>query len=435
MANTVEMPKLGFDMAEGKLVKWIKAENEKIEKGDVLAEIETDKATVEVESPFGGVVAKHLVGENSVIPVGSPIAVITAEGETFDQNALPSNNTGSPKAVASDQAPLKDEETSQIDAKQEKASQVEPQVTAEVENERPVEDQKSNGMVKASPLAKRIAREKGIDLSKVSGSGPGERIVKRDLEKAQAADITPRAQPKVKTDISLTKVSGKDEVIEISRLRAAIGKRMLESHQSIPYFTLTHSYNAEALINLRKELNEGAADELKISVNDFFIRAAALTLIDFPNLNASITGSQITRHGSINIGVAVAVENGLLTIVVKNADQKTLPEVSKEMKDMAARVRDGKVRNDDIEGSTFTISNLGMFEVEDFTAIINPPEAAILAFGSAIQMPVAINGSLSVGWRVKATLSADHRITDGAEAARFMQHLALFLEQPWRLLY
>ena len=201
-----------------------------------------------------------------------------------------------------------------------------------------------------------------------------------------------------------------------------------------PYFTLTHSYNAEALTTLRKELNEGAADEAKISVNDFFIRAAALALVEFPNLNASISGSQITRRGNINIGVAIAVENGLLTIVVKNADQKTLSEVSKEMKEMAARVRDGKVRNDDIEGSTFTISNLGMFDVDDFTAIINPPEAAILAIGSAMQVPVVNNGSLSVGWRVKATLSADHRITDGAEAARFMQHLALFLEQPWRLL-
>ena len=289
-------------------------------------------------------------------------------------------------------------------------------------------------MVKASPLAKRIAREKGIDLSAISGSGPGDRIVKRDLEKAQSAESKAGLQPKVKAEPSLPKVSGKDEVIEISRLRAAIGKRMLESHQSIPYFTLTHSYNAEALTTLRKELNEGAADEAKISVNDFFIRAAALALVEFPNLNASISGSQITRHGNINIGVAVAVENGLLTIVVKNADQKTLPEVSKEMKEMAARVRDGKVRNDDIEGSTFTISNLGMFDVEDFTAIINPPEAAILAIGSAMQVPVVNNGTLSVGWRVKATLSADHRITDGAEAARFMQHLALFLEQPWRLL-
>jgi pyruvate dehydrogenase E2 component (dihydrolipoamide acetyltransferase) len=424
MANTVEMPKLGFDMTEGKLVKWVKGENEKIEKGDVLAEIETDKATVEVESPFGGVVAKHLVSENSFIPVGSPIAVITAEGETFDQNTLPANIIESTDAMAANQPSIKEKETSQVGS----------QAISEVEAKGSADERKTNSMLKASPLAKRIAREKGIDLTTISGSGPGERIVKRDLEKAQLGQPAAGLQPKPKPDTAVSIPRAKDEVIEISRLRAAIGKRMLESHQSIPYFTVTHSYNAEALITLRKELNEGAAEEAKISINDFFIRAVSLALADFPNLNASISGSQITRHGVTNIGVAVAVENGLLTIVVKDANQKTLPEVSREMKEMAARVRDGKVRNDDIEGSTFTISNLGMFEVEDFTAIINPPEAAILAIGSTMQVPVVINGSLSVGWRVKATLTADHRITDGAEAARFMQHLALFLEQPWRLL-
>jgi pyruvate dehydrogenase E2 component (dihydrolipoamide acetyltransferase) len=434
MANTVEMPKLGFDMAEGKLVKWVKGENEKIEKGDVLAEIETDKATVEVESPFGGVVAKHLVGENSMVPVGSPIAVVIDEGETFDQNAVAPKKSGSSEVMAADQVKPEGEKVTQVEPKKEKVSEVGSQALIENVEKEPSETQDTTEMIKASPLAKRIAKEKGIDLSNIPGSGPGERIVKRDLERAKAPDTKAEVQPKIKAEPSLQKTSGKDEVIEISRLRAAIGKRMLESHQTIPYFTITHSYNAEAFTTLRKELNEGSTDEAKISVNDFFIRAAALALVDFPNLNASISGSQLTRHGAINIGVAVAVENGLLTIVVKNADQKTLPEVSREMKEMAARVRDGKVRNDDIEGSTFTISNLGMFDVEDFTAIINPPEAAILAIGSAMQAPVVKNGTLSVGWRVKATLSADHRITDGAEAARFMQHMALFLEQPWRLL-
>lgn len=413
MANTVEMPKLGFDMAEGKLVKWVKGENEKIEKGDVLAEIETDKATVEVESPFSGVVAKHLVEENTVLPVGMPIAVITGEGEVLNQEEF------TEKKAAEIETP---------------AESVEPLVKIEIPKEEASEKPQTSGIIKASPLAKRIAREKGIDLASISGSGPGERIVKRDLEMAQVSAAKPVLQPSAAADALLPKASGKDEVIEASRLRAAIGKRMLESHQSIPYFTLTHNYNAEALITLRKEMNEGLADDLKISVNDYFIHAAALALLQYPNLNASISGNQIIRHGNINIGVAVAVENGLLTIVVKNADQKPLSKISSEMKEMAARVRDGKVRNDDIEGSTFTISNLGMFDVEDFTAIINPPEAAILAIGSALQVPVVNNGVLAVGWRVKATLSADHRITDGAEAARFMQHLALYLEQPWRLL-
>ncbi len=413
MANTVEMPKLGFDMAEGKLVKWIKGENEKIEKGEVLAEIETDKATVEVESPFSGIVAKHLVEENTVLPVGTPIAVITGEGEVFNKEEF------TEKKAEVKVAPVETDE---------------PLVKAEAPKEEASEKPQTSGFIKASPLAKRIAQEKGINLTTISGTGPGERIVKRDLEKVQTSEEKPVPHPEVKPETSSPIANRKDEVIETSRLRAAIGKRMLESHQSIPYFTLTHNYNAEALITLRKEMNEGIADDAKISVNDFFIRAAALALKQFPNLNASISGNQITRRGNINIGVAVSVENGLLTIVVKNADQKSLPKISIEMKEMTTKVRDGKVRNEDIEGSTFTISNLGMFEVEDFTAIINPPEAAILAIGSAMQAPVVNNGILAVGWRVKSTLSADHRITDGAEAARFMQHLALYLEQPWRLL-
>ena len=411
MANTVEMPKLGFDMAEGKLVKWVKGENEKIEKGEVLAEIETDKATVEVESSFSGIVAKHLVAENTTLPVGAPIAVITDEGEAFNPDEFAAAE------VAQKEAP---------------AEVAQPQ--AETVKESDSEKSETPGFIKASPLAKRIAKAKGIDLAAISGSGPGERIVKRDLEKALASTEMPAPKAVKKPGTGDLISSGKDEVIEISRLRAAIGKRMLESHQSIPYFTLTHTYNAEALITLRKEMNESQADEAKISVNDFFIRAVALALRQFPNLNASISGSQITHFGNINIGVAVAVDNGLLTITVRNADQKPLSQISTEMKEMTSRVRDGKVRNEDIEGSTFTISNLGMFDVEDFTAIINPPEAAILAIGSAMQAPVVKDGNLVAGWRVKATLSADHRITDGAEAARFMQHLALFLEQPWRLL-
>lgn len=414
MANTVEMPKLGFDMAEGKLVKWVKAENEKIEKGEVLAEIETDKATVEVESSFSGIVAKHLVKENTVLPVGTPIAVITDEGEVFNPEAF---------------FEIKAKETQVVPAENSQPIELPKTIT-----EAAAENPQIAGFIKASPLAKRIALEKGINLASITGSGPGFRIVKRDLENALATAAASLSQP-VEIHQKLSDiVSGGDETLDISRLRAAIGKRMLESHQSIPYFTLTHSYKVDPLINLRKEMNEGAADEAKISVNDFFIRAAALALKLFANLNSSISGNQITRHGKINIGVAVAVENGLLTIVVKNADQKPLIQISKEIKEMTVRVRDGKVRNEDIEGSTFTISNLGMFEVEDFTALINPPEAAILAIGSAMQVPVVEDGELGVGWQVKATITADHRITDGAEAARFMQHLALYLEQPWRLL-
>jgi pyruvate dehydrogenase E2 component (dihydrolipoamide acetyltransferase) len=399
-------------MTEGKLVKWVKAENEKVEKGEVLAEIETDKATVEVESAFSGIVAKHLTQENTVLPVGSPIAVITTEGEVYTPEAISPKGTG-------EQIPQMNQT---------------PDKKVEINKETETVNVQHPDFLKASPLAKSIAQEKGINLDTITGTGPEGRIVKKDLEKI-LAERSPKPLVQSVQPVAVSPAGkGNDEVIEISKLRAAIGKRMLNSHQTIPYFTLTHNYNAASLITLHKEMNEDVEDKSKISINDFFIRAAALSLRQFPNLNSSLAGSQLTHHKDINIGVAVAVENGLLTVVVKNADQKTLPMISNEVKEMTSRVREGKVKSEDITGPTFTISNLGMFDVEEFTAIINPPEAAILAIGSAMQMPVVNDGALSIGWRVRATLSADHRITDGAETARFMKQMAPLIEQPWRLL-
>jgi pyruvate dehydrogenase E2 component (dihydrolipoamide acetyltransferase) len=415
MANIVEMPKLGFDMAEGTLVKWVKAEKDPVQKGDVLAEIETDKATVEVESPFTGIVFKHLSEEGKAIPVGAPIAVIAAEGEDVDvgQMVSASAEKESEKEPAEKQAP----ETKNEESPGEEESKIE------------MKGEEGGDFVKASPLAKRMAEENKLNLASIKGSGPGGRIVKFDVEKALEGGIPAKPKEAAKPKI----ISGHDQVIEISKLRAAIGKRMLESRQSIPDFYVTYTYNTGSLMQMREDMNRDLADDERLSVNDFIIRAVALALQEFPNLNASLNGTQLTRYGDINIGSAVAVENGLLTVVVRNADQKPLSTISGEMKDMVARVKDGKVRGEDIEGSTFTISNLGMFGVEDFVAIINPPEAAILAIAGALQVPIIQNGQITIGWQMKATLSADHRITDGAEAARFMQHLAVFLEQPWRL--
>lgn len=409
MANIVEMPKLGFDMAEGTLVKWVKAENEKVSKGEVLAEIETDKATVEVESTYSGVVYKQLVAENSTLPVGTPIAVIAEEGEVVDLDKL-----------------LSQASEKQLEAETEEKSANAPALEKETDITASVVE-KEGEIFKASPLAKRMADEKALDLNRIDGTGPGGRIVKRDVEK-----VLESGKP-AKTTSETKVISGEDKTIEISRLRAAIGKRMLESRQSIPDFYVTYNYNAGSLMQMRKGMNLELPKEDKFSINDFIIRAVALALRDFPNLNASLSGRELTRYSNINIGSAVAVENGLLTVVVRNADQKSLVQISQEMQEMVARVKEGKVRSEDVEGSTFTISNLGMFGVEDFVAIINPPEAAILAIGGALQAPVIQNGQVIIGWQMKATISADHRITDGAEAARFMQHLATFLEQPWRL--
>jgi len=410
MANIVEMPKLGFDMAEGTLSKWVKSEKDTVEKGEILAEIETDKATVEVESSFTGIVHKHLVAEGTAVPVGTPIAVIADEGEQVDLDALVASSDAEPGQAKEEQ--------------EEPQAKTSPQAT-----EPEASSDGESTFIKASPVAKRIAADKGISLAAISGTGPGGRIVKRDVEKAAQLQgsapsaSTPRVQVK----------PGVDEQVKISNLRKAIGSRLTESRQTVPHFYITSMYDVAELLKTRKQLNAELPDDQRVSVNDFIIRAVALALRDYPNLNASLSGETLTRHGDINIGNAVAVENGLLTVVVRNADQKPLTQISQEVNGMVSRVKAGKVKNEDIEGSTFTISNLGMYNVEDFVAIINPPEAAILAIGSAKEIPVVVDGELGIGWRMKATISADHRITDGAEAAEFMQHLGLFLEQPWRL--
>ena len=220
----------------------------------------------------------------------------------------------------------------------------------------------------------------------------------------------------------------------LTKLRQAIARRMAESKTTVPHFYVSHEYKMDAVMVLRKQLNEYLPDNEKLSVNDFIVKAVALALREFPNLNASFAGDKVIRHGAINVGVAVSVENGLLTVVSRNTDQQPLRQISAEVKRMAAGAREGKVKPDDIEGSTFSISNLGMYDVENFAAIINPPEAAILAVGSAREVPVAENGELKIGWRMKATVSVDHRVSDGVEAAQFMQALAKYLEEPLRLL-
>ena len=422
MAETINMPKLGFDMAEGTLVRWVKQVGESINKGDVLAEIETDKATVEVESSASGVVLQHIVDQGSVVPVSAPIAVIGEEGEKVD---APAAEGEKPKAEEKKEEP-------KAEGKPQAESAPPPTQPAEAPVQQAAEPADS-GPVKASPLARRIAREKNLDLSRVQGSGPGGRVVRKDVEAALASGqpSTATRQPSAPTPA----VAGAgDETVPLTRLRQAIARRMVESTTSVPHFFVTHEYRMDALMAMRKQANAFLPDDEKLSVNDFIIKAVALTLREFPNLNSSYAGDKAIRHGSINIGIAVAVEGGLLTVVNRNTDQQPLRAISADVKRKAAGAREGKVRPDDIEGSTFSISNLGMFDVENFSAIINPPEAGILAVGSAREVPVVENGQIKPGWRMKATLSVDHRVSDGAEAAQFMQKLAEFLENPVRML-
>jgi pyruvate dehydrogenase E2 component (dihydrolipoamide acetyltransferase) len=430
MAEIINMPKLGFDMAEGTLIRWVIQEGDEVAKGDILAEIETDKATVEVESNHSGVVIKHLVPEGEIVPVSTPIAVVADPGEEVDLEELLGEQP--PEEVGAEEAPPEEAES----------AAPEPTPTEPAE-----EGASLPGGVRASPLARRMAEDAGIDLSKVQGSGPRGRIMKADIESYQAspppevAAPAPAEAPAEPAGVPLTPLgplpsapAAQDEVVPLNRLRAAIGRRMTEAKQQLPHFYVTHEYDVGDLLDLRKQVNELVPSEQKISVNDFIVKAVALALRQFPNLNASLRGEEIVRHGAVNIGVAVAVEGGLLTVVCHDTDRKPLRQIAQEIRLMAGRARGGKVRPEDIEGSTFSVSNLGMFDVEDFIAIINPPEAAILAVGSAKQIPVVEEGEIVPGWRMKATISVDHRVSDGAEAARFLQALAEYIEQPLRLL-
>lgn len=421
MAEIINMPKLGFDMAEGVLVRWVKQIGEPVNKGDVLAEIETDKATVEVESAFSGVVLQLLVSEGDVIPVNDPIAVVGEEGE--DVEDLTSKGEEKSSKVESQ----KSAEESETDK---------PEAPKSDESQSEISNQESKTL-KASPLAKKVARDKGVDLGAVVGSGPGGRIVRRDIEKALTAGQKADTREVEKSSTRLASVEYSklaDESIQTTKLRQAIGRRLVESKTTIPHFYVTHEYKMEALMALRKQLNGYLPDGEKLSVNDFILKAVALSLREFPNLNATLKGDEIIRRGGVNVGVAVTVPGGLMTVVVKDTDQKPLRVISSEVKTMAARARDGKVKPEDVDGSTFSTSNLGMYDVEDFIAIINPPEAAILAISSAREVPVVANGQIVPGWRMKATISVDHRVSDGAEAAQFMQALAKYLEEPVRML-
>jgi pyruvate dehydrogenase E2 component (dihydrolipoamide acetyltransferase) len=422
MADTVSMPKLGFDMAEGNLVRWLKKVNDPVEKGQVLAEIETDKATVEVESPYSGVVLQLVVEEGTSVPIGSPIAMIGAAGEKLESSTTI-------QAIVANVFPEVKAKVAEVTAE----AKAEKETMVSLSTLRP----SSSESISASPLARHLAKEQNIDLTNVIGTGPSGRIVRKDVE--LAIKSTSQDQSKNVSSLSFNKISRpgsipEDKRLPMSKLRSAIGRRMLDAKQTVPHFYLTTDVDVERMLDLRNQLNSILPDEQKISVNDFIIKAVGLALRQYPKLNSSISGNEIIQHGHIHIGVAVSVDGGLLTIVVRDADIKDLREINNEVKEMANRVRSGKVKTEDIEGSTFSISNLGMFDVENFAAIINPPESAILAVASARDAVVIKNGVVSSGKRMKITISADHRVTDGVEAAKFIQVVKQIIETPVQML-
>lgn len=415
MADYVVMPKLGFDMREGVLVRLLKAVGDAVASGDVVAEIESDKATLELEAHTAGVLRHWLAQEGDVVPVGANLAIVGQADE--DISAL----MGQDDAPAAPPTP----------AAAAPASSAPSEPTAPTPS---ADASEFPGGVKATPVARRLARDHQLDLKQVAGSGPGGRVRKADVEAYLAAPPTRAAAPARPAAVMAPVSDVPATTTPTTRLRQAIARRMTESKTTVPHFYVTTEIDMGPAMALRQQINAALPEDEKVSVNDLIVKAAALALRQFPNLNASFAGDQLVRYTAINIGTAVAVEGGLLTVVQKQTDVSPLRQVARDNRAMIARARSGKVQPDDITGSTFSVSNLGAFDVDHFIAIINPPEAAILAVGSVREMPVVVNGQLSVGQRMKVTLSADHRVTDGAEAARFLQAFKAIVEVPLRLL-
>ncbi|MGQ9500842.1 MAG: dihydrolipoamide acetyltransferase family protein [Anaerolineae bacterium] len=415
MAELLTMPKMGFDMAEGTLVQWLKKEGDTLAEGDVIAIIETDKANVEVTAFRSGVLRKILVESGTVVPVGEPIAIIGSADEDI-QSLIQAQEGAMPAKEAAEAV----------------SEAVPPVVSVGVAPEIEV------GRVLASPVARRMASELGIDLTQVRGTGPGGRIIKADIEAFVRASAREAPQPIVTPPLAVPSQppAGVEYAVElVTPIRKTISRRMTESKQQAPHFYITMEVDMEAAVALRQQLNALLPEEEKISINDMVIKAAAIALRQYPRINASLAGDEIHLHRQVNIGIAVALDNGLITVVIKDCDQKPLNRIAAETRAMVTRAREGRMQADDMVGGTFTISNLGMYGVEDFAAIINPPQAAILAVSAVRRVPVVNDaGDLVAGTRMKMTLSADHRVTDGAEAALFLQALKAALEQPMRLL-
>ena len=413
MSELITLPKLGFDMAEGTLVRWLKQVGDQVKKGDVLLEVETDKATVEVEALASGLLRGTFAEAGSVLPVGTLIGVIAGAEEKVDLNALRAQAGGAPAVPA----PVAQAVTAATTAPPAVSATPQPAVALPA----------GDGVLRVSPIAQRMAAQAGIDLKLVHGSGPEGRIIKRDIEMLVAGGAP--AQPAAVARPQLAAGS-----VPASRLRKAIARRMTESKTAIPHFYLTVDVDMADALRAREQLNSMLeASDAKLSVNDFIVKGAALALLKFPNLNAVYRGDAVELMAQVHVGVAVSVPGGLMTVVVRDANTKQLATIGAEIRAMAARAREGKVQPSDIEGSTFTTSNLGMYGIEHFAAIINPPEVAILATGAVQAVAVVRNGQVVPGTIMRATLSADHRVTDGAEAAQFMQYFKQLLEQPLRL--
>jgi pyruvate dehydrogenase E2 component (dihydrolipoamide acetyltransferase) len=431
-ATVIRMPKMSDTMEEGVIASWIKKVGDDVSSGDVLAEVETDKATMELESYEDGKLLYTAVEEGKGVPVDGIIAIIGEEGANY-QALIDAEKSGGAKK-SSEQNKQAEEKQEEAQPTQVQSSAPQAQATSDTTTE--------TGRIKASPLAKKLAKEKGVDLSQVKGSGEGGRIVKRDIENftppAQAAPVSEtapekQAAPSAPTyQIPATVGEESFEEESVSQMRKTIAKRLSESKFAAPHFYVTMEINMDKAIEARKSLNEIAP--VKISFNDMVIKATAAALRQNPDINVSWLGDKIRKNQHIHIGVAVAIPEGLIVPVVRFADNKSLAHISAEVKELGQKAKNKTIKPEEFSGNTFTISNLGMFGVEEFTAIINPPDACILAVGGIKETVVVKNGEMKPGNVMKVTLSSDHRAVDGAKAAAFLKTLKELLEDPVRIL-
>ena len=418
MAKYIEMPKLSDTMTEGTLLKWRKKEGDKVETGDVIADVETDKATMEMEAFDDGILHKFFVAEGAKVPIGDKVALLLEKGEAPpEDNEIPV--TESKKSVAA------------------KTDTIAPPPQAE--SARPAAGKAAattaGGRVKASPLAKKVAAAKGVDLSALTGTGPGGRIVAKDVEGAQPG--APVAKSAAPAPVAATAAGPGDQRIALSGMRRVIAERLLTSKTTIPHFYLNIEVDAGPLMKFRAEANVAteAAGGSKLTVNDFILKAVVAAAVKVPAVNASFAGDAIIQYGSVNLSVAVAVEEGLVTPVIRDAQKRSLREISEAVKDLAARARSKKLKPEEYQGGTITVSNLGNYGIDSFSAIINPPQALIIAVGAIVKKPVVnAKNEIVVGQRLAIGLSADHRVVDGAVGAQYLAELRKLIESPTLML-
>lgn len=453
MPIKITMPQLSPTMEVGTLARWLVKEGDDVSSGDILAEIETDKATMEVESIDDGKVGKILVAEGTDdVPVNEVIAILLEDGE--DASALEGEGSGggSPEAKKDKKDHEADKSESGDEEEQDEETDEQDEGGASDKGSEESKDQKKSGSkksgenkpgddgrVKASPLARSMAKQAGLDLGALDGSGPHGRIIKRDVEAALASGGGKKAassEAEAKAPAASAPVPAGDrefEEVKVSNMRRVIAERLQEAKQTIPHFYLTVDCEIDKLLAMRKDLN-GRSDDYKISVNDFVIRALALALRKVPDANAEWAGKTIRKYKAADVAVAVAIEGGLITPVVRDADQKGLASISNEMKELAQRAREGKLAPEEYQGGTFSISNLGMYGIKQFDAVINPPQAGILAIGTGEQRPVVRDGALDIATVMSVTLSCDHRVVDGAIGADLLTAFKGFIEDPLTML-